>query len=32
VRIPYYEGLKYPRLERVEKSEDRFAAILKPRT
>jgi predicted metalloprotease with PDZ domain len=32
VRIPYYEGLKYPRLERVEKSEDRLAAIMKPRT
>jgi predicted metalloprotease with PDZ domain len=32
VRIPYYEGLKYPRLERVEKSEDRLTAIMKPRT
>ncbi len=32
VRLPYYEGLKYPRLERVEKSEDRLAAIMKPRT
>jgi predicted metalloprotease with PDZ domain len=32
VRIPYYEGLKYPRLERVEKTEDRLAAIMKPRT
>jgi predicted metalloprotease with PDZ domain len=32
VHIPYYEGLKYPRLERVEKTEDRLAAIIKPRT
>lgn len=32
VHIPYYDGLKYPRLERVEKSEDRLSAILKPRT
>jgi hypothetical protein len=32
VSIPYYEGLKYPRLERVERSEDRLAAIMKPRT
>lgn len=32
VSIPYYEGLKYPRLERVEKSEERLAAIMKPRT
>ena len=32
VRVPYYEGLKYPRLERVERSEDRLAAIMKPRT
>ncbi|MDB6014918.1 MAG: family peptidase [Gammaproteobacteria bacterium] len=32
VRIPYYDGPKYPRLERVEKSVDRLAAIVKPRT
>jgi predicted metalloprotease with PDZ domain len=32
VRIPYYDGPKYPRLERVEKSEDRLSAIVKPRT
>jgi predicted metalloprotease with PDZ domain len=32
VRIPYYDGLKYPRLERVEKTEDRLTAIMKPRT
>jgi predicted metalloprotease with PDZ domain len=31
VHIPYYEGLKYPRLERVDKTEDRLAAIMKPR-
>ncbi len=32
VHIPYYDGLKYPHLERVEKTEDRLAAIMKPRT
>jgi predicted metalloprotease with PDZ domain len=32
LRIPYYDGPKYPRLERVEKSEDRLSAIVKPRT
>jgi predicted metalloprotease with PDZ domain len=32
VRIPYYDGLKYPRLERVERSADRLTAITKPRT
>jgi predicted metalloprotease with PDZ domain len=32
VRIPYYEGLKYPRLERLDKTEDRLSAIMKPRT
>jgi predicted metalloprotease with PDZ domain len=32
VRIAYFEGLKYPQLQRIEKSEDRLAAILKPRT
>ena len=32
VRIPYYDGSKYPRLERVEKSQDRLSEILKPRT
>jgi predicted metalloprotease with PDZ domain len=32
VRIPYYDGLKYPRLERVARSEDRLSAIMKPRT
>jgi predicted metalloprotease with PDZ domain len=31
VHIPYYDGLKYPRLERLEKSEDRLSAIVKPR-
>ncbi len=32
VRIPYYDGPKYPRLERVEKSVDRLSEIVKPRT
>lgn len=32
VRIPYYDGLQYPQLERVEGTEDRLGAILKPRT
>lgn len=32
VQIPYFEGLKYPRLERIEKSADRLSSILKPRT
>jgi predicted metalloprotease with PDZ domain len=32
VRISYFEGLKYPQLQRVEKTPDRLAAILKPRT
>jgi predicted metalloprotease with PDZ domain len=32
VRIPYFEGLKYPQLQRIEKTPDRLAAILKPRT
>jgi predicted metalloprotease with PDZ domain len=32
VHIPYYDGLKYPHLERVEKTEDRLMAIMKPRT
>ena len=32
VRIPYYDGLKYPRLERVEHNVDRLSAITKPRT
>ncbi len=32
VRIPYYDGPKYPRLERVDHSTDRLAEIVKPRT
>ena len=32
VKIPYYDGLKYPRLERVERTPDRLSAITKPRT
>ena len=32
VRIPYFDGAKYPRLERVEHSTDRLSEITKPRT
>jgi predicted metalloprotease with PDZ domain len=32
VRIAYFEGLKYPQLQRIDKTSDRLAAILKPRT
>jgi predicted metalloprotease with PDZ domain len=32
VQIPYYDGLKYPRLERIDHSVDRLSAITKPRT
>jgi predicted metalloprotease with PDZ domain len=32
VRISYFEGLKYPQLQRIERTPDRLAAILKPRT
>jgi predicted metalloprotease with PDZ domain len=32
VRIDYFEGLKYPQLQRLEKTEDRIGAILRPRT
>ena len=32
VKLAYYEGLKYPVLQRVERTEDRLSAILKPRT
>ncbi len=32
VRIAYFEGLKYPQLQRIEKTPDRIASILKPRT
>ena len=31
IKLAYYEGLKYPALQRVEKT-DRISAILKPRT
>jgi predicted metalloprotease with PDZ domain len=31
VKIPYYDGLKYPRLERIERSADRLTAILQAR-
>jgi predicted metalloprotease with PDZ domain len=32
VKLAYYDGLKYPVLQRVERTEDRLSAILKPRT
>jgi predicted metalloprotease with PDZ domain len=32
VRVPYYDGLRYPQLERVSGTDDRLEAILKPRT
>jgi hypothetical protein len=32
VRISYFEGMKYPQLQRIEKTPDRLEAILKPRT
>ena len=32
VRIAYYDGLKYPVLQRVDRTEDRLSAILKPRS
>jgi predicted metalloprotease with PDZ domain len=32
LHIAYYDGLKYPRLERIERSPDRLALITKPRT
>jgi len=30
VRLAYFDGLKYPQLQRLEKTEDRLSAILKP--
>ena len=32
VRIAYFEGLKYPQLQRIERTPDRVGAILRPRT
>ena len=32
VRISYFDGLKYPQLQRIEKTTDRLAGIFKPRT
>jgi predicted metalloprotease with PDZ domain len=32
VKLAYYDGLKYPVLQRVERTEDRLSQILKPRT
>jgi predicted metalloprotease with PDZ domain len=31
VRVPYFEGLRYPYLERIDGTEDRLTTILKPR-
>ncbi len=31
VRLAYFDGLMYPRLERIEKTKDRLGAIMKPR-
>jgi predicted metalloprotease with PDZ domain len=32
VRVPYFEGLRYPYLERIDGTDDRLTAILKSRT
>lgn len=32
IAIPYFDGLKYPVLERIEAAPDRLSALLKPRT
>jgi predicted metalloprotease with PDZ domain len=32
VQVPYFEGLRYPYLERIDGTEDRLTTILKPRT
>jgi predicted metalloprotease with PDZ domain len=32
VRIPYFEGLRYPYLERIDGTDDRLTTILKPRS
>jgi predicted metalloprotease with PDZ domain len=32
IKLAYYEGLKYPALQRAERTEDRMSAILKPHT
>jgi predicted metalloprotease with PDZ domain len=32
VRVAYYDGLRYPQLERVSGTDDRLAEILKPRS
>ncbi|MSP39540.1 MAG: M61 family peptidase [Deltaproteobacteria bacterium] len=32
VRLPYFEGLRYPTLERIDGADDQLTAILKPRT
>jgi len=31
IKLAYYDGLKYPALQRAERTEDRLAAIFKPR-
>jgi len=30
--VPYFEGLRYPYLERIDGTDDRLTAILKSRT
>jgi predicted metalloprotease with PDZ domain len=32
IRVPYFEGLRYPHLERIEGADDRLSVILKSRT
>jgi predicted metalloprotease with PDZ domain len=32
IKLAYYDGLKYPALQRAERTEDRMSAILKPHT
>jgi predicted metalloprotease with PDZ domain len=32
VRVPYFEGLRYPYLERIDGTDDRLTNLLKPRT
>jgi len=32
VRVPYFEGLRYPYLERIDGTDDRLTAILNSRT
>ena len=32
VTLDYHDGLRYPKLERIEGTEDRLSALLRPRT